>query len=62
MVHYVIGEVDRGEPIVVREVQCKTPETLDELKTRMHLEEHQLILEGTAMAIHNLWEERSKSG
>jgi phosphoribosylglycinamide formyltransferase len=62
MIHYVVPEVDRGEPIVVREIQCKTPETLEELKDRVHAEEHQLILEGTAMAIHNLWEERSKSG
>jgi len=58
MIHYVISEVDRGEPIVVREIPCKTPETLEELKARMHAAEHQLILEGTAMAIHNLWEER----
>ncbi|RDL34601.1 uncharacterized protein BP5553_07729 [Venustampulla echinocandica] len=62
MVHYVISEVDRGTPIVVRQVKCKTPETLDELKNRMHQEEHQLIKEGTQMAIHNLWEERAKSG
>lgn len=59
MIHYVISEVDRGEPIVVRKIECKTPETLDEFKTRIHSHEHQLILEGTAMAIHNLWEKRS---
>jgi phosphoribosylglycinamide formyltransferase len=62
MIHYVIGEVDRGEPIVIRKIQCKTPETLDELKERMHHEEHSLILEGTGLAIIKLWEERSKSG
>jgi phosphoribosylglycinamide formyltransferase len=62
MIHYVISEVDRGQPIVVREIECKTPETLEELKTRVHAEEHELIVEGTAMAIHNLWEGRSKSG
>ncbi|KAH8676708.1 putative phosphoribosylglycinamide formyltransferase [Tricladium varicosporioides] len=61
MIHYVISEVDRGEPIVVRQIKCKTPETLDELKGRIHAEEHQLILEGTQMAIHNLWVERSKN-
>lgn len=27
----------------------------------VHLEEHQLIIEGAAMAISNLWKERSKS-
>ncbi|CAG8981698.1 hypothetical protein HYALB_00006571 [Hymenoscyphus albidus] len=61
MIHYVISEVDRGEPIVVRMIKCKPSETLDELETRVHAEEHQLILEGTQMAIHNLWGQRSKS-
>jgi phosphoribosylglycinamide formyltransferase len=58
MIHYVHRVVDRGTPIVIRKIKCKTPETLDELKERIHGEEHTLILEGTAMAIHNLWEER----
>ncbi|TVY81074.1 Phosphoribosylglycinamide formyltransferase [Lachnellula suecica] len=62
MIHYVISEVDRGQPIVVREIQCKTPETLDELTSRIHEHEHELIVEGTQMAVHNLWEERAKSG
>lgn len=60
MIHYVISEVDRGEPIVVRQIKCKPLETLDDLKKRIHAEEHQLILEGSQMAIHNLWEQRSK--
>lgn len=58
MIHYVISEVDRGQPIVVRQIKCQVSETLDELKTRIHSQEHQLILEGTAIAIHNIWEER----
>jgi phosphoribosylglycinamide formyltransferase len=58
MVHYVINEVDRGEAILVREIQCRTPETLDELTNRMHQEEHQIIVEGTALAIIKLWEDR----
>lgn len=45
---------------MVREIECRTPETLDELSERIHSHEHQLIIEGTAMAIHNLWEQRSK--
>lgn len=61
MIHYVISEVDRGEPIVVRQIKCKPSEPLEELKTRIHAEEHQLILEGSQMAIHNLWEQRSKN-
>jgi phosphoribosylglycinamide formyltransferase len=62
MIHYVIDEVDRGEPIVVREIQCKTPETLDELTNRMHEQEHGIIVEGTALAIIKLWEERNHKG
>ena len=63
MIHYVVKEVDRGEPIVIRKVECKASETLDELEARIHTEEHQLILEGTQIAIHDLWEaRRSKSG
>lgn len=58
MVHYVISEVDRGEPIVIREIPCKTPETLEELETRIHDVEHVIIVEGTAMAISKIWEER----
>jgi phosphoribosylglycinamide formyltransferase len=66
---------------VVREIQCKTPETLEELTERMvspkanerhsqnfkadqkqHEQEHELIVEGTQLAIIRLWEERAKRG
>ncbi|CZS97563.1 related to glycinamide ribonucleotide transformylase [Rhynchosporium graminicola] len=60
MIHYVIHEVDQGQPIVTRKIQCRKPETLEELNERVHAQEHELILEGTAMAIHNLWEDRKK--
>ncbi|SZF01512.1 unnamed protein product [Blumeria hordei] len=55
MIHHVIGEVDRGEVIVQREVECKAQEKLPEFEERMHDIEHQLIVEGTAMAIEKLW-------
>ena len=61
MIHYVISEVDRGQPIVIRQIQCQTSETLEELKARIHDQEHDLILEGTAIAIHNLWEQTKKT-
>jgi phosphoribosylglycinamide formyltransferase len=60
MIHYVISEVDRGQPIVIRQIKCETRETLEELTNRIHGHEHELILEGTALAIHNLWEKRSQ--
>ena len=46
---------------MIRKIQCQTPETLDELKTRIHSQEHELILEGTQLAISDLWKKRSKS-
>jgi phosphoribosylglycinamide formyltransferase len=60
MVHYVISEVDRGTPLLVREVQCKEGESLDELEQRIHNEEHDLIVKGTAQAIVELLESRRK--
>ncbi|PBP26813.1 putative phosphoribosylglycinamide formyltransferase [Diplocarpon rosae] len=61
MIHYVISEVDRGEPIIVEKLKCRTPESLEELETRIHQEEHKLIVKGTALAIIKLWEEKTKS-
>lgn len=61
MCHYVISEVDRGTPIVIRQIKCQAGEDLDALKTRIHEQEHQLIVGGAALAISALWEERRKS-
>ena len=36
MIHYVIRDVHRGTPIVQREIECKAPETLEELTERIH--------------------------
>ena len=58
MIHYVISEVDRGQPILIREIECKNEETLEDLTERIHEQEHQIIVEGTAMAIIKLWEDR----
>jgi len=46
MVHKVIKEVDRGEPLVVREVPINKDETLEQLETRIHQVEHEIIVEG----------------
>ena len=58
MIHYVISEVDRGQPILVREVEVRKGESLAELEERMHEVEHGAIVEGTVMAIGDLWRER----
>lgn len=36
MVHRVVAEVDRGEPLVVREIPIKQGETKEELETHIH--------------------------
>jgi phosphoribosylglycinamide formyltransferase len=58
VLHYAISEVDRGEPILVREVKFRSGESLDELEERMHEVEHEIIVAGTGLAIAKLWEER----
>ena len=47
MVHYVIAEVDMGEPIVQREMDMEGCGSLEELEGRIHATEHGLIVEGT---------------
>lgn len=51
MVHYVIAEVDMGEPVVQMEVEIEGCETLEELQGRMHGCEHGLIVEGTRRVV-----------
>lgn len=46
MVHEVVAEVDRGTPVIVREIECKKGESLEELQTRIHEVEHEIIVEG----------------
>lgn len=48
MVHYVIKEVDAGQPLMTREIEIQQGETLDQVKERIHTNEHQLIVEATA--------------
>lgn len=36
MVHRVVKEVDRGEPLVVREIEIKEGESKEQLETRIH--------------------------
>ncbi|KAK4141231.1 formyl transferase [Dichotomopilus funicola] len=48
MVHYVIAQVDRGEPILVKEIECQDDEDLSQLEERIHSHEHQLIVEASA--------------
>ncbi len=57
MVHYVIAEVDMGEPTVQHEVEIEGCSSLGDLQERLHECEHQLIVEGTRKVL----EKQSKS-
>ncbi|KAF8299283.1 phosphoribosylglycinamide formyltransferase [Clavulina sp. PMI_390] len=48
MVHKVIKEVDRGEPVLVREVEILPEDDLAALETRIHAVEHEIIVEAVA--------------
>lgn len=58
--HYVIDEVDRGEPILVKYVNFKSGESLEDLTERTHEVEHLIIVKGTGLATVRLWEDRRK--
>ena len=47
MVHHVVKEVDRGEPVVVREVEIKKGEPLEAYEERLHRTEWEIIVEAT---------------
>jgi phosphoribosylglycinamide formyltransferase len=60
VLHYVIHEVNRDEPIQVEYVDFKPGESLEELTERIHEVEHLIIVQGTGLAVVRLWEERRK--
>ena len=54
MIHYVIREVDAGQPLLTREVEIRKGERLEELMERIHRVEHEAIVEGTRIAVERL--------
>ncbi|KAG8762404.1 hypothetical protein FRC12_009051 [Ceratobasidium sp. 428] len=52
MVHRVVKEVDRGEPILTRVVEIKKEDTLADLETRVHEVEHDLLVEATIKVLN----------
>jgi len=60
MMHWVVPEVDRGEPVVVREVEMRVGETLKELEERMHEVEHEVIVEAVVTCLKKTEEEVKK--
>jgi formyltetrahydrofolate-dependent phosphoribosylglycinamide formyltransferase len=47
MVHKVIPEVDRGEPILQRVVDIYPEDSISDLETRIHALEHELLVDAT---------------
>lgn len=47
MVHRVVKQVDRGEPVVVREVEIRKGEALEAYEERLHRTEWEIIVEAT---------------
>lgn len=61
MVHWVIAEVDRGAPIMTREIECREGESLEDLEQRIHSHEHDLLVEATAKVVGEILQEKSKA-
>jgi len=59
MIHYVIDEVDRGEPIMTREIECRQGEDLQQLEERIHGHEHELLVQATAKVIGEILSTKS---
>lgn len=59
MIHYVISEVDMGEPLLVKEIDLRIEESLEQLKQRIHSEEWQAIVEGTRTALERIYNKQS---
>ncbi|KAG8936724.1 hypothetical protein FRC02_012006 [Tulasnella sp. 418] len=54
MIHRVVKEVDRGEPLVVKTVDILPGETEEELENRIHVQEHIAIVEGVNKVLSEL--------
>lgn len=51
MIHHVIEEVDRGEPILVEPIVIQEGMSLEDLQKRIHEVEHELIVKATAIKV-----------
>jgi phosphoribosylglycinamide formyltransferase len=54
MVHRVVKEVDRGEPIIVREVEIVPEDNLAALEQRIHNVEHDILIESVIKVLAEL--------
>ena len=51
MVHRVVKDVDKGEPIIIRQVDFVKGESIEEYETRLHLVEHEIIVQATSKVL-----------
>ncbi|KAF8168460.1 phosphoribosylglycinamide formyltransferase [Crassisporium funariophilum] len=51
MVHRVVKDVDRGEPLIVREIPFVSGESIGEYEKRLHDVEHEIIVQATAKVL-----------
>ncbi|KAJ1820662.1 phosphoribosylglycinamide formyltransferase [Coemansia sp. RSA 2599] len=54
MVHYVIPEVDKGAPIMTQEVPCVDGDSLEDLETRIHAVEHQILPRAVSSVLQSM--------
>ncbi|KAG6828864.1 hypothetical protein H0H92_006571 [Tricholoma furcatifolium] len=54
MVHRVIKDVDRGEPLIVVEVPITKGETIETFEERVHKAEHEIIVQAAAKVLGEL--------
>ncbi|KAF6015870.1 hypothetical protein HII12_000433 [Brettanomyces bruxellensis] len=54
MIHYVIEQVDRGQPLIVKEIPVIKGETVEDFEARIHAQEHVAIVEGTIKVLKGL--------
>lgn len=54
MIHKVIAEVDRGTPVLVKEIDLRKDESLDDYEVRVHELEHVAIVEGTNIVLEEI--------
>lgn len=51
MVHRVVREVDRGEPLIVREVPIEKGDPIEVFEERLHAAEWEIIVQATAKVL-----------
>jgi len=54
MVHRVVKDVDRGEPLIVREVEMVKGEPIEAFEERLHRVEHEIIVQAAKKVLDEI--------